>query len=109
MQTWQEILTTAIVGTRRHDAPLPAAGGELGVLVSQLDAADREGALLSAAGLAALFRQAGYQPPTDLRPPRDPCAPDDADCCAAEAGQHLALMLAGEFKEVLPEWMAALA
>jgi hypothetical protein len=108
MTAWQNILSIAAVGTERQEVVLPPADDGLGRALCRLDLSDREGALLSAVALAALHRQAGFQPALDQQPLPEPCEADEASCCSAEAGQHLVLMLKGEFKEVLPEWLAAL-
>jgi hypothetical protein len=108
MATWQDILSVAAVGTERQEVVLPPADDGLGRALRRLDPSDREGALLGAVALAALQRQAGLQPALDRQPSPEACEADEAPCCSAEAGQHLALMLGGEFKEVLPEWLRAL-
>lgn len=108
MSAWDDILGVAAVGTERHDVALPRAGGELGRALGMLDASDREGALLGAVALAALHRQAGFRPAADPLPLPEPSEPDEAPRCGAAASQHLALILGGGFKEVLPEWLKAL-
>src|SRR5262249_47797154 len=37
------------------------------------------------------------------------CEPDDAPCCSDRAAIHLAVMLSGERKELLPEWLEKMA
>lgn len=108
MTAWQDILSIAAVGTERQEVTLPPAEDALGRALRRLDLSDKEGVLLCAVALAALQRQAGFQPALDQQPLPEACEADEAPCCSAEAGQHLALMLEGEFKEVLPEWLAAL-
>jgi hypothetical protein len=109
MGTWEEILSTALVGTGQQDLTISPADDALGGLLHQLDLADRESAVLSAAGVVALWRKAGYQPVTHNQPLSPPCEPDSLPRCRPEAGQSLRLMLLGHYKEVLPEWLAALA
>src|SRR6266550_842785 len=108
MQPWQDILATAVVGTDQHELVLTSHGDELGQLIDQIDGTDREGSLLSSASLLAQYRRAGFAPPTDSQVLLDACAPDEAIRGSSASGQHLALMLEGEFKEVLPEWLVAM-
>jgi hypothetical protein len=108
MSTWQNILGVAAVGTERQELTLPPSDSLLGRALNGLDVSDREGALLGAVALASLHRQAGMRAATDNLPPPEPCAAEQLPRCNAAAGRHLALMLAGEFKEVMSEWLVSL-
>src|SRR5687767_13693509 len=108
MQTWDELLATAVVGTEQRDFNLAARGDELGQLLAQTNNADREGSLLTAAAVLALYRSAGVAPPVDTQTAPEACAPDAAQRGSAASGQHLALMIDGQFREVLPKWLAAM-
>lgn len=108
MSAWQNILGVAAIGTERQGLTLSPPGSLLGRALNGLDTSDREGALLGAVALASLHRQAGLGAATDNLPPPETCAPEQLPRCNATAGRHLARMLGGEFKEVLPEWLAAL-
>ena len=109
MQTWDDILATAVVGTEQRDLRLATREDELGNVLAQIDRTDREGSLLSAASVLALYRSAGVAPPVDAQPSPEVCSHDDATRASEASGQHLALMLDGEFREVLPEWLAAMS
>lgn len=107
---WPTLLTTALLGTERQPLTLPATGGPLGAVLSQLNPTDAEGSLLGAAGAMALYRRVGRGPATDSFPAAlSACEPDVLPRCRQRAGQHLALMLSGQFAEALPEWLRALA
>lgn len=108
MQTWDEILATAVVGTEQRGLKLAPSDDELGRLLAQISNTDREGSLLSAASVVALYRSAGVAPPTDTQPLPEVCGEDDMIRSSLTSGQHLAWMLDGEFREVLPEWLAAM-
>jgi len=108
MQSWDDILATAVVGTEQRELKLAARDDELGQLLAQINHTDRESLLLSAAAVVALYRSAGAAPPVDTQPAPEACPPDDAGRGSAASGQHLALMLDGQFREVLPEWLAAM-
>ena len=106
---WQDILKTAIIGTERNALALPARNDALGTVLATLDTNSRESSLLSAAATMALYERAGQVPTKDSQPLPVPAEADDVPCCNARAAQHLSLMLSGEYKDVLPEWFAALA
>jgi hypothetical protein len=108
MQTWGDILATAVVGTEQREFKLGASEDELGSLLAQISNTDREGSLLSAASVIALYRSAGTAPPTDTQPLPEAHSDDEMSRGSSASGQHLALMLEGEFREVLPEWLAAM-
>ena len=108
MQTWEDILATAVVGTEQREFKLATGEDELGRLLGQLRNTDREGSLLSAASVVALYRGAGIAPPVDTLTSGEACDRDDASRGSVRTGQHLAFMLDGEFREVLPEWLAAM-
>src|SRR5262245_15344321 len=108
MQPWDDILATAVVGTEQRDFKLAAHADELGSLLSQMDSQDREASLLSAASVVTLYRTAGVAPASDVHPLPEVCAEEEASLAGIASGQHLASMLDGEFREVLPEWLAAM-
>lgn len=106
--TWQNLVTCALLGTERQAPDLQAGDDALGQLLSRLESEDREGTLLRAAGVMALWRRAGYQIQRDERPLPPPCELDAAPGCSPLASQHLALLLQGHFAELLPEWLGTL-
>ena len=109
MSLWQEVLTTALVGTQRRSLSLNSPTGQLGDLLSHLNPSDPEGVLLSAAAAISLYQQAGQLPVKDNQPLPDLCPPDELPCCSICAGQHLRLMLLKERQKLLPEWLSAAA
>jgi hypothetical protein len=80
----------------------------VGRLLAQLSNTDREGSLLSAASVVALYRSAGVAPSVDSQPLPEACDLHDASRGSTRTGQHLAFLLEGAFREVLPEWLAAM-
>ncbi len=109
MLYWHDIVTAAVLGTERRPFMPPAPGDGLGDLLARLDPADQEGALLGAAAAAALYRRAIELPPVERRPPPEPCDQDDQPRCNPQAARHLASMLGGQHREVLPEWLEVAA
>ncbi|MBN1890505.1 MAG: hypothetical protein JW850_21105 [Thermoflexales bacterium] len=109
MEAWQELVTTALVGTERQPFKVPQVSGPLDHLLSQLDGADQERALLSASAAVASYQLAGRALDAAPAERQKPCEPDDVPRCSARAAQHLRLMLHKQHKELLPEWLAALA
>lgn len=108
MQAWDDILATAVVGTDQREFKLAVREDDLGRLLAQVDDKDREGFLLTAASVAALYRSAGAAPPADTQPADEVCAPDEMSRASVRSGQHLWTMLNGEFSELLPEWLTAM-
>ncbi len=127
MSLWQDVVTTALVGTERRSlslTPSPATpplsnrssyeegkegSGQLGNLLSHLNHSDREGTLLSAAAAISLYQKAGQLPAKDNQPLPEPCQPEELPSCSPHAAQHLRLLLLKERQKLLPEWLAAAA
>jgi uncharacterized protein DUF5691 len=105
MNLWQDVVTAALVGTERQKPALSAGDGALGRLLARLDPADPEGSLLRAAGTLALWRRAGQPPPAADGAAPPPCDLEDLPRCSPAAAHYLSQMLAGEYWEVLPEWL----
>ena len=108
MQTWKDIVSTSVVGTEQQDFVIAVQNDELGGLLSQIARTDREEALLNAASLVTLYRRAGVVAVTDTRETFELSPTDETPLVGTEAGNHLALMLQGQFKTVLPEWLRAM-
>lgn len=105
---WQDLVTCVLLGTERQAPDLQSGAEALGQLLSRLESEDREGVLLRAAGVMALWRRAGGLIQRDERPLPSSCAPDAAPVCGSLASQHLALLLQSHFAELLPEWLTML-
>jgi hypothetical protein len=108
MNIWNDILTTAIVGVERRPFQIPQGDEALGALLARIDPADREGALLAAAGAVALYRQSGRLPTSVVAPDVPACPPDERRACGSRATQRLATLLDSNQRALLPEWLAAL-
>lgn len=106
---WIDLVTTATLGTERRAPAWPQPAGQLGALLSQVGPADREGALLSAAAIVSLYRRAARLPQPSDTPALPAADQDDLPVCPPGALQHLAALLDGAQRGLLPEWLAALA
>ncbi|MBO0860147.1 MAG: hypothetical protein J2P21_17080 [Chloracidobacterium sp.] len=106
---WTEITNTALMGCERKSLSLDFPSGKLGGLLTQLDPNDREGALLGATAIVSLYERAGTLPLKDAQPAPEACAPDEAPRCSERAAIRLAMMLRGEHRRLLPEWLAKTA
>ncbi|MEQ9356988.1 DUF5691 domain-containing protein [Coleofasciculus chthonoplastes] len=109
MSLWQDVITTALVGTERRTLTLTPATNPLGQLLSQLNPTNPEATLLSAAGAISLYHRAGQRAISDNQPLPQPCLPDDKPPCSPRAAQYLKLMLQKERVKLLPEWLTAAA
>lgn len=121
MNVWNELVSTALLGTSR--APLPApntTGGSLDALLAQLPDRPPEGRLLSMAAVVHVWRQAGIQPSLAHTPRSLPAPHDTAPTCPPPAAACLAEILAdlspsagrdsnvGQAQELLKEWLRRL-
>jgi hypothetical protein len=106
---WDELVSTAIVGTAGQAPPPGAESESLSAIVERLNGDDREAALLAAAGLTSFWRLAGSRPPKDRRPMPAASEPELAPILSRRAGHCLERMLAGQFQEALPEFLEAVA
>lgn len=90
MTNWDNLLSTALVGTSRRTFTLndlPVDGADR----VQTDGA--EATVLAAAALATGYRRAGWTPPIWRGTPTPPAAPDDRPECTPAATQLLELLL----------------
>ena len=119
---WQELVTSALLGTERRPPILAAAGetaapdgGALNALLRQCDPADPAHFLLQAAAICSLYRQAGQVAPPSVSahgaPTRseDACPPERLGRCgpeaAARAGALLLTSRTAQSSQYLPEWL----
>ncbi|HMV51943.1 MAG TPA: DUF5691 domain-containing protein [Blastocatellia bacterium] len=109
MSLWQDIIKIAVIGVERQPLQFGASPEVLQQLVARLDQTDREAALLGAAAAASLYERGGRLPARDLQPLPEACALEDVPACGSQAAQTLRLLLGGERRELLPEWLSALA
>ncbi|HVU11399.1 MAG TPA: DUF5691 domain-containing protein [Phototrophicaceae bacterium] len=105
---WNELVTTALIGTERRAFTLDELPEALHELAAQLEGQDSERVLLTLAGTLALYRRAGQTPQIDPLPLPDPCPPDALPYCSPRAGQILNQILAiSNYSQHLPVWIAA--
>lgn len=103
---FSELTQAALLGTERQPlASLPAAGA-LGRLAGQLDIQRREQSLLALAALLGLYERAGRLAGRDSGPLPAACAAESLPRANDRAGSLLLRLLAGEWDELLPEWLA---
>jgi hypothetical protein len=106
---WNDLVNAALLGTERRPYALPMSAGALGDTLAGLRDQAPEAALLSAAATLALYRRAGRRPTPLPTMEGAPSPASDLPPCSAVAGRQLALMLTGQYAEVLPEWLRLLA
>ncbi|MET7378122.1 DUF5691 domain-containing protein [Streptomyces sp. NPDC005526] len=111
---WEELVTTALLGTDRRTPPRPPGQEEAPATLREAPVA-----LLDAAALATVRRRAGLLPaPAAERP--EPAPVDPRPPLPAAAGRRLAMLLADrpgtgggrrglapDLMELLPQWLAA--
>lgn len=109
MKAWEEVLSSALVGTERKTFTPPQASGQIGGLLGQIEPVNGEAALLSAAAILTMQRRTGIVPAKLSEPLPTPSELDDLPRTTPRSGQHLMTMIDGKFKEVLPEWLSTAA
>ncbi|MBD2101897.1 DUF5691 domain-containing protein [Leptolyngbya sp. FACHB-261] len=109
MGLWQEIISVALVGTERQSLSLAGADAALGDFLSHLEAKESAPQLLSAAAVVAHWQRAGQLPMSAPPALLEPCEREELPHCSSRAGQYLTLMLQGQYKELIPEWLARVA
>lgn len=107
---WQTLVTAVTIGTDRQPVVLPEAKDDrLDSLLAQIDTTDPAKALLRAAALLSVAQKAGRVSTVPDFDAVSPCPPEDLPICGDIAAYSLQRMLAGDFSEVLPEWLATVA
>lgn len=104
--SWETILTAALIGTERAVVPPPPAGFAAAAAAAKPDS-DPAGALLDQAALLAVARRAG-RPVSKAEPP-EPAEPTPRPAVSQAAGRRLARILNGENPDLLVEWLSAAA
>jgi hypothetical protein len=108
-QIWNDIQTTAVLGTERQPVSVPQCDGPLGNLLTQIESPSQEKILLSSATALFLYRKAGQLPAQDSELSITPCDLDDLPVCGERPSQYLMAMLNGQRAEFLTEWLEASA
>lgn len=106
--SWEQLVTLALLGTERQPFAAPKVEGPVGNVISTIDASDQEAALLATAAVLSCYRKAGVVPHA-IQAALPVSEAETTRCCSPRAGEHLARMLAGDNREVLPEYLAAVA
>lgn len=109
---WDDLVSTALVGTAKRAVPDIDPGSGLGAALASVPREDAAERLLDAAALALVHRRAGRLPGTGAEPPAR-CEPDPRPAVPARARGRLRVLLGsgtGERRtaiaELLPEWLS---
>ena len=112
MSNWSGLTPAALLGTRRAapPAPIPAPGLEpLLAALNGLDGRDPAARLLATAGALDLYEQIGRAAARGPLPVVPPAPAADLPACPPRAAGYLALLLEAPRRNLLPEFLAALA
>jgi hypothetical protein len=102
VSTWHDLVTASLIGTER--AVVPPVGIP-GLPPTEDDGGDPAAVLLDRAALLTAARRAGRRPDyAQLLPQSEP---DPRPVVSPAAGRRLARLLAGEYPELLTEWLTA--
>lgn len=106
MKAWEDVVGTALLGTRRRTldpATQPAAVRQL--VADRGEPADQ---LLTAAAVLTTYRRAGKRPLADVRP-LPVATPDERPFVPPPARERLARLLAASHPDLLLEWLGIVA
>jgi hypothetical protein len=107
-QLWNELVKTALLGTDRMALPELGWSDKVGRLLSQLDPANREGALLAASAVVSLHRQCGTVTSPSEKSGFPTCETDLVPLCSSLGASYFTRMVQGQFPHLLPEFLSAL-
>ncbi|TYZ05901.1 hypothetical protein FY528_20340 [Hymenobacter lutimineralis] len=103
---WQRLQRLGLLGTRQSPGELPQVPG---FTLPEATSDYREKQALLTAGVLSVIRKAGYQPATSQKPAEAVAAPETQDALGTNGTQLLQQLLEGQYPELLPEFLAALA
>lgn len=113
MKVWDELVSTALLGTEREPLPPMHADGELGTALAALKGDQtsgrqfsKEDVLLRAAALIELYKRAGYTPSSSGTIPPPVCPEETTRQCSPKAGGLLSTLLNEVNETILCEWIA---
>jgi hypothetical protein len=99
-----DLTQLALLGTERQSLPSLTPGSPIANLLAQLDPADRESFVLSAAALACQHERAGALAGRETSPAPAACPLEILPRVNSRAGAALQSLLGGERSDLLPEW-----
>jgi hypothetical protein len=106
VKAWEDLVGTALLGTRRRTLDLAAQPAAVRELTA--DRADPAEQLLAAAAVLTTYRRAGRRPLHDVRP-LPVAAPDERAFVPPLARERLARLLAASHPDLLLEWLGIVA
>lgn len=111
---WSAVVQAALLGSARAAGARADAPPDVTGLLAAVDArgeAPAERRLLAHAAVLSAYVRAGRLPARLTTPLDDPAPPSEADApvCPPAAARLLATLLAGDPRDVLPEWLARAA
>jgi hypothetical protein len=109
MTGWSDLLSTALVGTRRRPLAVPAEAGAIGALTGAITEQDAASALLDRAAVHTVHRRAGALT-APARPGVTPAPADSRPEVPAAAAQRFAGLAAdGGGRDLVREWLSLAA
>src|SRR5947199_768219 len=103
MQVWNDLVTSALIGTERQEPRLPEGGSGLTAALAALAGREPEARLLAAAGVVSLYRRAGQLPEKAEGAAPEAAGAEEQPLCSPRAAHHLEVMLGGRHRAALPE------
>lgn len=105
MKGFEQILSTALLGTGRGATPLPAIDPLVSEVLSSTSSDSPESQLLSTAVVLSLYERAGTRAIKGIAPPPR-SNKDAAPLCSQRAGEILEQLLREGPRELIPEWLS---
>ena len=106
MKVWQDVMRSAVVGTGAQNFVPGSSEEPLLSLMSQLAEGNPEKCLLRANALLANYRVAGVEPSSHAFALPQIAGAEVRSEFSESVAQDLLLMISGEYREALPEWLS---
>lgn len=109
MREWEALVSVALLGTARRAVDTAVLPDPVRRLADEAGAGSPEHTLLAAAALLAGYRKAGRQAVESNVSLLSHAEEDERELVGAAGRRRLAVLLAGDYTYLLPEWLDAVA
>lgn len=109
MNLWRNLLNNSLVGSRNQPLPPLTEPGPLTPLLAQLDPAQPEASLLSAAALCTQYQQTSFVPVQDATPLPEAAVAETVPALSLAAADYLPRLIELDQRLLVLEWLTAVS